>query len=95
VPAGFIGPLAHVSVSLPRLGIYPGAGTRFTARIRPVRKVAKVRREPVGYRQFAALTEQIVEVNETICEARAGRWDHIWSKINNQACNALPADTRR
>ena len=33
-------------------------------------EVEKVRRELVGYQQFAALTEQIVEVNEAICEAR-------------------------
>jgi hypothetical protein len=30
----------------------------------------KVRREIVNYRQFVAVTEQIVQVNEAICEAR-------------------------
>ena len=33
-------------------------------------EMEKVRRELAGYQQFAALTEQIVEVNEAICEAR-------------------------
>jgi len=33
-------------------------------------EVEKVRRELSGYQRFAALSEQIVEVNEAICEAR-------------------------
>jgi len=33
-------------------------------------EMEKVRRELAGYQQFAALTEQIVEVNEAICETR-------------------------
>jgi len=33
-------------------------------------EVEKVRRELAGYQQFAALTEQIVEMNEAIREAR-------------------------
>jgi hypothetical protein len=32
--------------------------------------VDKVRAEVANYHQFAALSEQIVEVNEAICEAR-------------------------
>jgi hypothetical protein len=33
-------------------------------------EVDKVRRELAGYQRFAALSEQIVAVNEAICEAR-------------------------
>jgi hypothetical protein len=33
-------------------------------------EVDKVRRELAAYQRFAALSEQIVEVNEAICEAR-------------------------
>ncbi len=46
----------------------PGSGTR--GRQLAPGEVEKVRRELAGYQQFAALTEQIVEVNEAICEAR-------------------------
>jgi hypothetical protein len=34
-------------------------------------EVAKVRAELARYHQFADISEQIVEVNEAICEARA------------------------
>ena len=46
----------------------PGSRTR--GRQLAPGEVEKVRRELAGYQQFAALTEQIVEVNEAICEAR-------------------------
>jgi hypothetical protein len=51
----------------------PGSGTR--GRQLAPRKVDKVRRELARYREFAALAEQIVAVNEAICEARpAATW---------------------
>ena len=46
----------------------PGRGTR--GRQLAAGELAKVRRELATYEQFAALSEQIVEVNEAICEAR-------------------------
>ena len=46
----------------------PGRGTR--GRQLAGGEVEKVRRELAGYQRFAALSEQIVEVNEAICEAR-------------------------
>lgn len=46
----------------------PGRGTR--GRQLAPEEVDKVRRELVGNQQFGALSEQIVEVNEAICEAR-------------------------
>ena len=60
---------------------HPGHGPRFlwtrTVRGRKTRgrqlaaaEVARVRRELAAYQEFAALTEQIAEVSETICEAR-------------------------
>jgi hypothetical protein len=60
---------------------HPGHGPRFlwtrTVRGRKTRgrqlaaeEVAKVRRELEAYQEFAALTEQIAEISETICEGR-------------------------
>ena len=60
---------------------HPGHGPRFlwtrTVRGRKTRgrqlaagEVAKVRRELEAYQEFAALTEQIAQVSEAICEAR-------------------------
>lgn len=46
----------------------PGRGTR--GRQLSGSELERVRRELADYRQFAALSEQIVEVNEAICEAR-------------------------
>jgi hypothetical protein len=46
----------------------PGRGTR--GRQLAGAEVEKVRGELAAYEQFAALSEQIVEVNEAICEAR-------------------------
>ena len=46
----------------------PGGRTR--GRQAAPGEVEKVRRELAGYRAFAALAEQIVAVNEAICEAR-------------------------
>jgi hypothetical protein len=46
----------------------PGSRTR--GRQLAPGEVGKVRQELAGYQQFAALTGQIVEVNEAICEAR-------------------------
>jgi Family of unknown function (DUF6788) len=45
-----------------------GGRTR-TRQLAPA-ELAKVRAELANYKQFAALSEQIVEVNEAICEAR-------------------------
>ena len=45
-----------------------GRGTR--GRQLAAGELAKVRRELERYAEFAALSEQIVEVNEAICEAR-------------------------
>ena len=45
-----------------------GRGTR--GRQLAAGEVEKVRAELARYREFAALSEQIVEVNEAICEAR-------------------------
>jgi uncharacterized protein DUF6788 len=45
-----------------------GRGTR--GRQLAAGEVEKVRGELAAYQQFAALSEQIVEVNEAICEAR-------------------------
>lgn len=63
---------------------HPGHGPRFlwTRTIRGQKKrgrqlaageVEKARRELERYAEFAALSEQIVEVNERICEARPAR----------------------
>ena len=63
---------------------HPGHGPRFlwTRTIRGQKKrgrqlaageVERVRRELGRYAEFAALSEQIVEVNERICEARPAR----------------------
>ena len=60
---------------------HPGHGPRFlwTRTVRGQRtrgrqlaasEVGKVRGELAAYREFASLAEQIVEVNEAICEAR-------------------------
>jgi hypothetical protein len=60
---------------------HPGHGPRFlwTRTVRGQRtrgrqlaapEVGKVRRELASYPEFASLAEQIVEVNEAICEAR-------------------------
>ena len=45
-------------------------GRKTRGRQLAVEEVAKVRRELEAYRGFAALTEQIAEVSEAICEAR-------------------------
>lgn len=45
-----------------------GRGTR--GRQLSAEEVDKVRRELANYAEFAAVSEQIVEVNEAICEAR-------------------------
>jgi hypothetical protein len=45
-----------------------GRGTR--GRQLAAGELEKVRRELAGYQRFTALSEQIVEVNEAICEAR-------------------------
>jgi hypothetical protein len=46
----------------------PGRGTR--GRQLAAGELEKVRAELAGFQRFAALSEQIVEVNEAICEAR-------------------------
>ncbi len=45
-------------------------GQRTRGRQLAAAEVAKVQRELERYAEFAALSEQIVEVNEKICEAR-------------------------
>src|SRR6266700_1157486 len=46
------------------------AGGRTRTRQLAVAEVAKVRAELASYKEFAAVSEQIVEVSEAICEAR-------------------------
>jgi len=46
------------------------AGGRTRSRQLAAAELDKVRREIANYKQFIAVTEQIVEVNEAICEAR-------------------------
>jgi hypothetical protein len=46
------------------------AGGRTRTRQLAAAELDKVRRELENYRQFVAVTEQIVQVNEAICEAR-------------------------
>ena len=46
------------------------AGGRTRSRQLAAAELDKVRREIANYKQFAAVTEQIVQVNEAICEAR-------------------------
>ena len=46
------------------------AGGRTRTRQLAAAELGKVRRELEHYRQFVAVTEQIVQVNEAICEAR-------------------------
>ena len=58
-----------------------GRGTR--GRQLAAGEVEKVRAELARYREFASLSEQIVEVNEAICEARPP----------NPAVSAPPAET--
>jgi hypothetical protein len=49
------------------------AGGRTRTRQLSAAEVAKVRAEVANYKEFAALSEQIVEVSEAICEARPVR----------------------
>jgi hypothetical protein len=46
------------------------AGGRTRTRQLAAAELDKVRREIANYKQFVAVTEQIAEVNEAICEAR-------------------------
>jgi hypothetical protein len=46
------------------------AGGRTRSRQLAAAELDKVRREIANYKQFVAVTEQIVEVSEAICEAR-------------------------
>ncbi|MGH3190367.1 MAG: DUF6788 family protein, partial [Streptosporangiaceae bacterium] len=46
------------------------AGGKTRSRQLAAAELGKVRREIANYRQFAAVTEQLVQVNEAICEAR-------------------------
>lgn len=46
------------------------SGGRTRTRQVAAAELGKVRAELAGYKEFAALSEQIVEVNEAICEAR-------------------------
>jgi len=48
------------------------AGGRTRTRQLAASEVSKVRAELANYKEFAALSEQIVEVSEAICEARPG-----------------------
>ena len=49
-------------------------GKTVNAHLRPGPELEKARREVAEYERFAALVEQVAEVNEAICEARpAGR----------------------
>ncbi|MHB8589257.1 MAG: DUF6788 family protein [Candidatus Dormibacteraceae bacterium] len=46
------------------------AGKTVTKSIRPGQELEKVEREVANYKRFKGVVEQIVEVNEQICEAR-------------------------
>jgi len=46
------------------------AGGKTRSRQLAAAELGKVRREIANYKQFAAVTEQIVQVSEAICEAR-------------------------
>jgi hypothetical protein len=46
------------------------AGGRTRSRQLAAAELDKVRREVANYKEFVAVTEQIVQVNEAICEAR-------------------------
>jgi hypothetical protein len=48
-------------------------GGRTRTRQLTAAELGKVRRETDAYKQFVAVTEQIVQVNEAICEARPAR----------------------
>lgn len=54
----------------PRYLLTRSAGGKTRSRQLRDAEVEKVRQEVANYREFAALTEQIVEVSEAICEAR-------------------------
>ena len=45
-------------------------GKTMTKVVHPGPELAKVEREAAGYRRFKGIVEQVVEVNEQICEAR-------------------------
>ena len=53
--------------------LWTGAAGRTRTRQLASAELGKVRREIENYRQFVAVTEQIVQVNEAICEARPVR----------------------
>ena len=54
----------------PRWLLTRSAGGRTRTRQLAPAELAKVRAELANYKEFAVLSEQIVEVNEAICEAR-------------------------
>lgn len=47
------------------------AGKTKTVQLRPGPRLDKFEREVEAYKHFRALSEQLIEVNEAICEARA------------------------
>ena len=85
---------------------HPGHGPRFlwtrTVRGQKTRgrqlaaaEVAKVRRELERYADFAAVTEQIAEVNEKICEARPGSGDDVLSPPGGEKGGSATRSRRR
>ena len=66
-----------------------GRGTR--GRQLSADEVGKVRRELDAYQRFAALGEQIVEVNEPICEARPAAAGSAATNGADGEKGALPA----
>jgi hypothetical protein len=81
----------------------PGRGTR--GRQLSAGEVGKVRRELAGYDRFSALSQQIVEVNEQICEARPvvpptvagspGSGDEKGGSAAGPATSSKPSSRRR
>jgi hypothetical protein len=55
-------------------------------------ELGKVRRETGAYKQFVVVTEQIVQVNGAICEARpvppGAAGSHIWQRPRSQTASA-------
>jgi hypothetical protein len=75
------------------------AGGQTRSRQLGAAELDKVRREIANYKQFVAVTEQIVEVNEAICEARpvrpAAAGDDSLSPPGGERGGSRPRSRRR
>ncbi len=75
------------------------AGGRTRTRQLSPGELDKVRAELAAYKEFAALSEQIVEVNEAICEARpvpaAGQAPDSEGQKKGSAISSPPGSRRR